>query len=52
MNYWPGTNIRKSYNNDFNWRNRDAKLLELLREYLRQASAGAAGGMVTRKGYK
>lgn len=52
MKYWPGTNIRKSTNNDFNWRERDAQLLALLREYLRQAVAGAAGGVVTRGQYK
>jgi hypothetical protein len=51
MKYWPGTNIRKSHNNDFNWRERDSQLMNLLREYLRQSRAGMAGGIVSRSKY-
>ena len=49
MNYWPGTNILKSQNNDFDWRNKDSDFTWSWREFVRQSKAGSMGGQVTRQ---
>jgi hypothetical protein len=47
--FWPGTKIVKSLDNDFNWQQGDSKFMHAIREYARQAKAGAMGGQVTRQ---
>lgn len=41
--YWPGTNILKSTNNDFNWQQRESKLMEVMSDHIQRSQAGKAG---------
>ena len=45
MTYWPGTNIRKSTNNAFDWRTKDSEFMKSFHAFLRQSRAGKAGAV-------
>ena len=42
--YWPGTDIVKSTNNDFNWRKRVSTVAKAIVEYQTKSRSGTRGG--------
>ena len=52
MTYWRGTNIPKSANNAFNWREGDSPIAKDLRRLSVYAESGMRGGQVSREIYR
>jgi hypothetical protein len=43
--YWPGTNVIKSTDNDFNWKSGESLFLKAMQDHIRQSTAGKLGGI-------